>query len=484
MNGQAFWNFIKSDYLKLVLLSVLAFYIAFIPHINYPYPVHVDEWVHLAFSQAMMKSGSVTFINPFNGRDILNLGSNLESGFHLFLGVFQQISGVSWLVIFRYFPSLLLMLTALSVYTMARKEGFGWEAAFFTCLIPTTVGILGPAFLVPVATGLIFVPLSLFVAFNFKNAGAYVVLFVFTSFLLSIHAPSAIVSVLVLAPYVIMNLRRNFRHSLGTTLALAVPFLAPFPWIFKLLLPTAKSMLTPQPLSFFVQFPALIKTYGYLPTALCLVGAFLLAVKGGIRKYALILGLLTLLIVLVIFFNFGYGVSIVYERGLVFAMLMVSIVAGAGLAGVKSLALSRFNSQRVVSLLTGNLGKLLCLILIILILAVAIPDRQRTTYYHTIDDQDYQAFVWIKENLTEQYQKAILDPWKATAFTAITGKAVYTRLHAYPTPDDEKAREFLEEGCIDTDFLKNNGISMVYNLGICRNPDLVEVRKNVYLLKK
>jgi len=37
----------RFDYVLLLPIMGLAFYIAFIPHQNYPYPVHIDEWVHL-----------------------------------------------------------------------------------------------------------------------------------------------------------------------------------------------------------------------------------------------------------------------------------------------------------------------------------------------------------------------------------------------------------------------------------------------------
>ena len=38
------------DYLILLPIMALVFYIAFISHLNYPYPVNIDEWVHLAYS--------------------------------------------------------------------------------------------------------------------------------------------------------------------------------------------------------------------------------------------------------------------------------------------------------------------------------------------------------------------------------------------------------------------------------------------------
>ncbi|KKK96462.1 hypothetical protein LCGC14_2662550, partial [marine sediment metagenome] len=77
-----------------------------------------------------------------------------------------------------------------------------------------------------------------------------------------------------------------------------------------------------------------------------------------------------------------------------------------------------------------------------------------------IDREDYQAFVWIKENVNEDYGKAIVDPWKATAFTAITGKNIHTRIHMAPTPKDNEAYAFIKSGSGNTTFLRENGISI------------------------
>ena len=482
MSWQNWWQLAKSDYLKLVPILALAVYIAFIPNQNYPYLVHIDEWVHLAYSKAMLQAASTTFTDPFFGQGVVGLSTHLEAGFHLFLGVFHRISGISWLTIFRYFPSVIFAVTVLSVYVMARRWGFGWEAAFFTALIPTTVGILGPAFLVPVAMGLLYVPLSLFLAFNFRTAWSYLTLFIFASFLLAIHAPSAIFVGLVLAPYLLLNLKGNFKHSLAIALALVIPFLAPFPWIFALLLPTAKSLLSQTPVPTHIDFPMVIKTYGYLPISLCLLGTFRLVIRGDKKSYGLVFGLLALLALLVTFYTFHYGVSILYQRGLMFMMLMLGIIAGAGLAGIRSFRLPRWpvKGNPLPAKVTGIV---LCLVIIGATIAMTLPKRQDTPYYHMINQQDYEAFVWIGNNVGEGYNKAILDPWKATAFSAITQKYIYTRIHARPMPRDQEAAKFLKGGCADTDFLRKNGISIVYTREPSSNPDLVEIREWVYLLR-
>jgi len=473
----------KSDYLKLAPILALAFYIAFIPHQNYPYPVHLDEWNNLTYFQALIKAGNITFPDPWLGGAVTQY-PNVEVGFHVLWSVFHQLSGIPWLVIFGYFPGVIFMMTVLSVYTLARKEGFGWEAALFTCLIPTNIGILGPAFMVPVAMGLLFIPLSLFIAFNFRSWWSYVVLFIFMYLLLAMHAATAVGLVIILAPYILLNLKGNFRHSLGITLAVAIPFLVLFPWIFSMLLPTAKSLLTPLSLP-YIALPRIIPTYGYLPILLCLVGTIVLAVRGGKKSYGLIFSLLTLLLMLAIRYTFHYGAPIMYVRGLIYAMLMMSIVAGAGLAWVKNIRLPvGFMARLKAPPITGNVGHILCLILIGLTLYIAIPDRQKTTYYHMIDGEDYEVFVWIKENVDSSYSKAILDPWKATAFTAITGKNVYSRIGEAPNPSDVEAYDFLQSGSTDTSFLRQNGISIVYTRQSNNNPDLTEVRKHVYLLKE
>lgn len=478
-----------SDYLKLIFIFALAFYLVFIPHQSYPYPVHLDEWIHMACSQEIIREGAVFGLtDPFSGGGP-NFNQLFEFGFHVFWAVFYMISGISWFDIFKYFPSMIFIITVLSVYVLAHRQGFGWEAAVIACLIPTTIGLLGPGFLVPVAMGLLFISLSLFVAFNIKGWLCYTLLFIFSLFLFSIHAVTAVGLIIILLPYLLLSLKKDPKHSLGIALSVFTPFaliMVLFPEIWdRLVLHQVESLMVTAYISPFIDVPHIITMFGYIPILLGLLGIFIMLKRGGGRNHGLILGLLVLLIVLYVFFTFGYGANLLYYRGLIYLMLLLSIAAGAGLMSVKNYKLpTSFVHKLKVAHLGRSVGYILCPLLIILILYTAIPVRQNILYYHMIDEQDFQAFVWIRDNLDSSYQKAILDPWKGAAFTAVTGKNVYTMIQLRALPTDKKAYNFLSDGCKGTSFLKNNVISVVYTRDECDNPELVEVRDGIYLFEE
>lgn len=115
MSHQNIYKTLKSDYLMLLPIMALAYYLAFIPHQGYPYPVHLDEWLALGGCKALLQGGN-----------FLTVGMHpLKTGFYLFWGVFHQISGISWMDIFRYFPGIVFMITILSAYILGKRQGFG-----------------------------------------------------------------------------------------------------------------------------------------------------------------------------------------------------------------------------------------------------------------------------------------------------------------------------------------------------------------------
>jgi hypothetical protein len=483
----AIQKYLKADYFILPPVLALAYYLSFIPHHNYSYVVHLDEWVHMACANEIISSAGVTgLVDPFTGGTAI-MNQSYEIGFHVFWAVVHQVSGLDWMTIYKYFPGIIFILTVLAVYILARRQGFGWEAALFTTLIPTTVGILGPGFLVPVALGLFFMPLCFFIALNLKSWWSYPAFLVVMVFLVSLHGATAVGVVLMLLPFVLMNLVDDLKHGLSVLIVLLFPFLALFLLMPHLIVPHSQTLMVTQPdvRAGVVEVPVIVQTYGYLPLTCCLLGIAAIGIKGGKNDVSLVFGLLVLLAMLVVYFTFHYGIGIMYFRGLLFMMLMTGIIAGKGLMELRNLKLPEAISERLkLPGFARNVGYALAAALVCVTLVICIPVRQHTPYYHMIDSQDYEAFVWIRDNLDSRYDKAILDPWKGVAFTAITGKRVYTWIGAAPLAGDIEVYQFLAAGCENTAFIKEKGATFVYTLGEVRNPDLVMVREHVYLLKE
>ncbi len=464
--------------LIIIIILLLAGLFAFIPNIDYPYPVHGDEWNHLAFARSLVEKGNLDFVDPFTGEVALTLGSVdlMEAGYYVLWSAYQQVTGAPWVPLFVYMPVLIFILTILAVYVLAKRFGFGLEAAFLTCLLPTSVGILGPAFMVPLATGLLFIPLALFVAFHLRGISCYLLILVFTSFLVFMHAPTAIGVAIILVPYIILNIKDRIGHSIGLAVALMVPFLVPFPWIAALITPTAKSLLLSQGLTPWVDLPPLLERFGVLPFIFSFLGIIYLGSKGGKNSFGLILGLLLLVLVLAVYYQFHLGLAVIYERGLVYMQLLLSIVGGAGIVMLQKIP---FKPRKLPGAVAP--GALTALAAVVILVVTVVPVRVRYDYYHMIDNNDYRAFAWVDRTVDDAYQLALLDPWKASAFTAITGKQICRHIKEYMTSIDDLVYKYLESGCRSSLILSDGGVSIVYNTEFCSNSDLAHVRNNVYL---
>ena len=199
------------------------------------------------------------------------------------------------------------------------------------------------------------------------------------------------------------------------------------------------------------------------------------------KGLALILGLALLLAVMVIFYRFHYGLATIYERGLTVILLVMSILAGAGLLWLRKLRLSATFLNRHKSRLIRVAAPIACVFIVTVTVLIAIPTRLNAVFYHMIDDQDYQAFVWVRDHVMANYSTALVDPWKATAFSAVTGKRVVHRIWIHQEPADDLIYRFLENGCRSSEFLTANRVSFVYDLALCANPDLAMVRPDVYI---
>ena len=491
-----------AELLVLGLIMALAFYIGMIPRLDYGYPLHSDEWVHLDEARAIVTTATIPSYDPITGEarsDPITgeaRGSTHEEvGYHLFLAEIQLLTGLPWLTIFRFLPSSVFALTALCAYIFGKRGGFGLEAALLVCLVPTTVRFLGPAFAVPVALGLLFVPLILFLVSNlWASRGLPLLLLMLLSFLFITHAPTAVFVCLIIVVHGLFQTVRpaSAERSAGqralaqmaavlAVVALsALLFLVYNPWIAK----TAATETT-LPDSLLTIPGGIISRLGYIPYGLFVLGLGVLAISGRRTDRALLVATLLVALFVFLYYCFGVGSWVLYSRGTLYLSILVLLIAG--------LATSRIRRWLATSLRPRWAGGaafiatgLVVVGLLLPSLGLALQSRYDEDYYQRIDGGQYEDFVWVGDNLCPGYERALLDPKFGTPFAAITGRQVYATLPltAYPVrpPAVDEARQVLRDGVPDAAWLREHGLSIVYSTRPLSNAELVRVHDRVYVL--
>ena len=61
----------------------LTFFLVYSPHLNYPYPLHVDEWHHISQARSLARL-------DYNFHSV----SSFEFGYHLFLAILDNKNNI------------------------------------------------------------------------------------------------------------------------------------------------------------------------------------------------------------------------------------------------------------------------------------------------------------------------------------------------------------------------------------------------------
>lgn len=445
-------------YPLIIILAIGAFF-AYLPHMGYDYPLHRDEWDRLTIAKAYIREGKTEIIDPFIGERAMK--NYLEVGFVLWLIALKLTSGLSWLFIFKYFPIFVTCLLILFTYILCNRLGYGLEAAFLVSLIPTSVRILGPAFLVPVALCMTFIPLCLFILFNFNEKSKFLVYSFFLVFLLYSHPPTAVATIIFSGIFILLEKKYEVLPYIFLAILISLP------QYINIIL---EKGLEATVFSTFVRFSYIFKEYGFLPTFFFVMGSYFVLKKWD-RNVVFVFCAIVLLFINFIFRRFHETFLIVPERNYLYLMIIMAIVGGYAL------------KERIWK--TSKQKEIFLIVLILLAFTEAAIKHYEEPYYHIINDKEYQDFLWVKENIKDG--KAIIDPWKAAAFTAVAEKYVYTTISLGPRePGPSRNKEviiFFENNCSNTDFLKNNRISIIYSYVECENPELKKLRSRIYIAR-
>jgi len=475
-----------AECIGLLLTLAFAFFMAFIPHLDYAYPLHIDEWYHFGYSQALTQAETTVFAEPFLGE--WTIFDHHEIGFHLFLNQIRLLTGLSWVKIFSFLPGVLFMLTVLTSFTIGQRDNFGVAAAFFVTLIPTTVRFLGPAFLTPLTLGLFFLATILFLLHCCEiNRLKAVALFLLLAFLFLSHPPTGIAACVLCLIYGFLTLWKNEKRGIARwqtpLLIWGGAFVSSFVGLARFWEWTAtKAAQVLQPESPLPLIYDAWAKFGFIPLGLFAVGIGFLAYKNSTKAWGLIASSYAFLTIILSFRWLEIGVFILYERSFLYLMLLAGIIAGSAATNIRGYLKSWLAKlTRKASLLS----LVIVLVLVVTSGVLSVCYHLKEPYYHLITETQYNDCRWIRENLDSGYQKALVNPRMAIAFSALTGKPIYVSdasiIFWYPERLKE-VDEFLRGNASDTSWLIEKDIDIVYSELPVNNPELIKLKERVYIV--
>jgi len=464
----------KNNLLVLALLTgicILSFFLAIMPHINYKFFLHEDEWFHAGVAKNIVNGNF--FVDPATNSKFLNL----EPAWHLLLAFFALIlKFLNFpLINMVYLPAFFHVLAVLSVFLFVSKL-FGKMkaliAAVLVAIIPSNIAFGGPIFLKPTNLSLIFIPLALFFAFelsNFKKIYNFIFLLLITLFLAFAHPPTAIILFFALFVYGIFNWKEK-KKALSIFFVILITIISLIVFHFSHL---DKIRLNLSELSFLWASIDKIISYNFIFTIFFVAGFFLLARESTKRKEIWCL-LVTASFLLAIIFLATLGIIFVlpFHRVYIPLFLLMAIISSNGIGFVYEFSKRK---SKLISLVI----LFVILLSIFLIFFVNLPPMLNLPE----SSEEYKNFLWIKENIPED-KIVLIDPRKARAFNFITERKVFAASFFDPNPEFERryleAINFLQNNCKDIEFLLKNNISVVYSER-CEN-SLTKIHNKTYLV--
>ena len=445
--------------LGISLVSV--FLLVYSPHFSYKYPLHVDEWQHLARGIHILENKQISFINPYFIPNPLvpeeNYYPNFEIGFHLFLAIFFYITHLNPILFYRFFPAIFAVLSAFLlfnlIYYLTRKFYIALFSILFFAALKININISGLWFFTPLTFALPFLFLFLFLFFKSLDSqdNKFLILSILIFLILFIiHPISVILIYFIILLFLFINFNKMyFRCSIPfilSPLLLAFIFIL---FIWKEAILNLKFLITDWLILEegwgYVELKYFLPSfYNIIPFSLAIIGIYP-SIKNSKLRLFVIWFLLTSFLIF-IFHNFKFSILIPYQRILYYSFLSLVPLSAIGLYFI----LNKIKKY-----------KFIIFILFTLVFYFTFynyynlpPESQ---LYHVIEDKDYDAL----EFLSNYNNKIIMSPLKmSVAIYPITKNYVIAMTKGnLPDREIQIVKDFYS-----TDCNKKKEIIDIYNI--------------------
>ncbi|MGB9748594.1 MAG: hypothetical protein ACP5OZ_02655 [Candidatus Woesearchaeota archaeon] len=382
----------------LFLIFVVLFLKTYSPHFKNPYPIHVDEWQHLAQIVAAEK-GKINY-NPYFDEP----HTDLELFFHLFWAAFFKIFKLNEVLFYSYLPAIFSVITGLTLYYLMLKISNRISAIFSLIIMlswKSTVSFLGLKYFTPLTMSfpLIYLSILFFIKLlekkNLRNLVFFAILFLLT---ILIYPPSGIIlGYGFLIELLIMKQNEKDKYYL---LLKRIAYLGILIVILGLILLYKKNLLERLFIfkigwSGFETKYSIALLFGIITTMFAIFGI----IKNIEKEKFRILIILTLLSLFLIFlFNmFDFTIIVPYQRALHYSVLFLTPLAAIGIKEFLTI-ISKISKK------TSNILNLLLAVLIIFLILTSRyskVENQETYEWKVLNKEMYEKLNAIKQKYPE-----------------------------------------------------------------------------------
>jgi len=399
----------KGKIFLIVLVSIFVFFLVYIPHYNYPFPRHTDEWHHITEAIRLQEG-------KYSGE-----ATGYEFGFHILLLLLSKITDL--VLIYQFLPAIWAVFSVLVLFYLVYKKTdrqflIALFAMIFFASIKSNVNITGLWFFTPLTFSLPFIFLYVYFfteGIEKKNKKFILVSLAIMVMLLFVHSISVLFAISFLSIYALFNFKYIKKEWKFFSIFLIIPIVGAL--FYKFMIKSSWQLLIKNLIDelqfnynwyglegaeFNNSFFELYSLIGYVLVIIGLV--FIFKSKESLKKYsAYLLWPVTVLILIVIYRKTGVSYLSSHQRNLYYFAISLPMLSAFGLDYLLKLTKKPLNMDFIkASKVEGDeeiFKKTALFIIFITIIFFTFISYTKIPkpidLYQVIDNDDYQALLFL-----------------------------------------------------------------------------------------
>lgn len=452
------FNFTKTHVIFTSLVFILLFSLVYSPHINYRFPLHVDEWHHIhetleikdgqySLSTASFRIGFQIFLLA------LSFPLNLVESFHLFPAIWAVLSGIV-LYLFTYKKTENLWISILSV--------------LFFASIKSNVNLMGLWFFTPLTFSIPFIFAFMYFyseGLEKKSKKNILLSLVFMAFLIPIHIISFSFAIPILLIYSTLHYKYILKEWKFFSSFLIIPLFAFLFYYFvtgisitNLFSRVISDLSFKYGWGVYERQNSFLEMYSLMGYLFALIGIVTLFLNKHKKNFLYIIWPLVLLISIFFFRFFGVSFFSPYQRNMYYLVISLPFLSAIG----------AFKSFSVIKrfLIKGRflkIKKLIFLLLILIIFRVTFMDYYDIpagiNVYYSVDEDQYLALKFMQ---TQEGGVILTRAMQGAAVYPISRHEPFSSLFFYGKNRGDWVKMFYDSDCKEKEsYLSSKRIDYV-----------------------